>query len=224
MRGWPVLACGILLVGCGRSAFMEVGRHAGGAVLFLPGAGEEAAGPDDFVEEAEGPAPVEPEPARPAEPPKEEPPERRAIGLGVRAGAMLPGTGKKEDYLTGLMLGLFWRPGRNGSRLGYELELAYRQGESESGLEQRRLIAGHANGLWHFARNEVLSAYALGGLGLVSETVEDEELGTSSTLGSSMDFGVGVTVSGVDARVTYSILLGSENVGGAFGASLGYVF
>ena len=198
-------------------------------VLPVPEPGGVAEAPEEPVAPPEEPETVEPEVAvvesEPIEVKEEAPRERAPIGLGVRAGALLPGAGEKENYSSGLLVGLFWRPGLNGSRLGFELGVRFGQVGSDSGVEESAVLEGTADALWHMARNETLSVYAVGGLSLVAEQVKHEELGTSSNLGSALNLGAGATVeSGLDVRVTYLLLLGSENVGGALGASLGYMF
>ncbi len=168
------------------------------------------------VEARPEPAPVAPEPAIPRQAPG-----RPSGGLGVRAGVLVPGKGKQEEYDPGLTVGLFWqrRRGEN-ARLGYELELGYGQTEAESGAQTNTLLALRANALWTIRGG----GYAAGGLTLAQETVDDDDFGKSTATGSSLDVGGGVEFSGVDIRLTWSFLVGSDNVDDLFAATVGYVF
>ena len=59
----------------------------------------------------------------------------------------------------------------------------------------------------------------------MSEATEDQELGSASALGSTLNLGAGATFAGrYDARICYLALIGSENVTGATSASFGFMF
>ena len=157
-----------------------------------------------------------------------EPPPRRVTPvrqptLGVRAGMLAPKDESLGGYDSGFAAGVFWRPNRNGSRLGYELALDF--GQAESDFESSTLLRGQALALWHFARGKAYGAYALGGLSLLSEQVDDDQLGGTSNVGSTLDIGAGATFARrYDARVSVSLLLGSKNVDSVISAAFGVMF
>lgn len=152
-------------------------------------------------------------------PPAEESAAGKKHAFGVRAGVFMPGGG----YRAGPSVGLFWRP-NGGARLGYEVAVNLGRTESDTGYEESILVGGHAAALLKLARTQRSDIYALGGVGFLSETREDVDLGTSTGRGMAIDLGAGVAFrGGLDARVTYSILMGSEGSGLA-AATVGYVF
>ena len=147
-------------------------------------------------------------------------------GLGIRAGYMIPKNAERVDFEPAVSFGLFWRQALGGnSRFGYELEMNFTGGESESGLEESNLVGGHAHGLWRLYQDDNWHAYALGGVSILTESASDRELGGNSATASSVGIGAGATFARrYDARLVYSFLIGSDNVGGTVAASLGVMF
>ena len=147
-------------------------------------------------------------------------------GLGIRAGYMVPTSADRVDFEPAVSFGVFWRAAlRGNSRFGYELELNFTGGESESGLEESSLVGGHVHALWRLYLKDSWHAYVLGGISILTESADDQELGSNSATGSSVGLGVGATFARrYDARLVYSFLIGSDNVGGTVAASLGVMF
>ena len=138
---------------------------------------------------------------------------------------LAPNGDSRGGYDSGFAAGVFWRPNRNGARLGYELVLGFGQSKAESGVESSTLLQGQANAHWQLVRGRSYDVYALGGLSLLSEQVDDDQLSDTSNTGSALDIGAGATFSGrYDVRMSYSILLGSDNVDGVISAAFGVMF
>ncbi len=170
-------------------------------------------------------APADEAPAEPGPEAPDVPATGKRYGLGVRGSVLLPGSARREDYVRGLAVGILWRQTLGASRLGYEVEVAFGGMKSQSGLESSDLVVGRVWAVIRLLRRNSYAVYALGGMSLVSEEAEDTELGRTSIIGSTVDFGAGTTFGGrFDARVTYSVLVGSENVGGIVAASVGVMF
>ncbi len=224
---------------------LEAGRHTETVTIA---AGQAAGSPKVIALELTAlPRPVEakPEPLPLIEPPKRPalPPVRidvprvtdrdeenipwadRIDGLGLRAGMLVPGSGDTLDYDTGMSIGLFWRPARPESALGYELEVRFADVESETGSEASTIFGGHAYVLWQAYQDGTVFLYALGGLSTISEQIDTDRFGSGSAFGAAVDIGAGVTFrQRFDAQLSYSLLLQSNNVGDAFMASLGVMF
>ena len=229
---------------------LEAGRHPGTVTIA---AGQAAGSPKVIALELTAlprpveakPEPLPPKPLNETEPPKRlaPPPVRidappvkdrdernipwadRIDGLGLRAGLLMPGSGDTLDYGTGMSIGLFWRPARPESALGYELEVRFADVESETGSEASTIYGGHAYVLWQAYQDGTVFLYALGGLSTFSEQVDNDRFGSGSAFGIAVDLGAGVTFrQRFDAQLSYSLLLQSNNVGDVFMASLGVMF
>jgi hypothetical protein len=160
-----------------------------------------------------------------APPPRLDGAAKKTLGIGIRGGAIVPAAAELAAFEPGTIVGAYWRPPVSIGKLGIELEVAVSQNESAGGYESSTLMRAGASALLYLRRRGALDLYTLGGASLLSEQTEDEDLGAETATGASVDIGLGATVGRrVDARVTYSMLVGSENVSGIAGGSLGYAF
>ena len=189
--------------------------------------------------------PPEPPPAEPSEseplltetieepPPADEPVEPPPVPvddagrgrMGCHAGVMLPGAGKLGGFGLGYAVDVFYRSTSARSRFGYEIAIGVGGSESENGFESSTLTTGSASAIVHLTRGERSSVYALAGMSIAAEESVDSEAGTTSSMGSLVDVGLGGTFGQrFDARLKYSQVIGSENVDGIVGVLAGVSF
>ncbi len=111
---------------------------------------------------------------------------------------------------------------RNGSKVSCEFGLDFGGWGQSDGYESS-LLGGRLDVLFPFLEGR---AYALSGVGAFAEFVEDvlrDERRTNTA--AALDFGCGYVFGGrLDARFTYHVWLGSENLTGQALMSVGYLF
>lgn len=226
MRGWTVLACGVLLAGCGRSAFMGAGGQAGGAMLFLPGAGEEAAGPDDFVEEAGKPVPALQKEEEPVEEAEARPRQRR---FGVRVGYLgFVGAAEREVDPAFVFGGSYDLKLKRESPLSLELGIdAAPAVTTVSGDYTSVLVFARAGAKWSFSEERRIRTCVAGGVAGLFESTRNEASGTTSQNSAALiDIGAGLRdgQGRWEGRVSYVLPVGSSNVSEFLMLSLGLGF
>lgn len=151
------------------------------------------------------------------------PPERKPLGLAVRATFLAPGAESKEPYDETFALGLSYAPPRAANRrLSYEVSVDF--AETESDLGESRLII--VRGTARYGLGEDSRFYLLGGLGYMDEDVTDNKKGKIDAKGGLLlDLGAGARVwRRLHARLMLSLLAGSDNARNVVGLSLEYRF
>ena len=149
--------------------------------------------------------------------------EEKLLVFGVRLGVFAPSGSKEEfaEYDVGPLGGAFLR----GLQLA-EKSLAWEAGVELTGLDTPELY-GSTNllrlrgsilyGKWYSESSTKF--YLLGGGALLVEMEAD----TSGKVGS-LDLGAGICLGKLDARVGFSVLIGSQNVKNVATAAVGYLF
>jgi hypothetical protein len=152
-------------------------------------------------------------------------PRRRKGSFGFHAG-ITSALGEESDALDGgRKLAVFWRSPIREGKLDYELQLGFGSSDLAGNLGSTSQTSGAASALFYLVSRPGTSIYALAGMSVLSETVSDIELGDTTSMGAKIDLGIGATFKRrFDARLEYSILLGSENLSGAIGLLAGVVF
>lgn len=148
----------------------------------------------------------------------------KQIGLGVRASYLLPQSQKKkEEFEAAPVIGVFYRsplPEAQNAFLGYEIALEF--GQSESDIGESRFIVVRGAGLVYLGKNRTF--HLLGGASFVREDLTDNAAGGigGATGGVTLDVGFGATFAReqLGVRLTYTLLLDSDNVNGLLGIAL----
>lgn len=217
------LAALFVFAGCAGARLSDsAGPPALSRTRVLPAAeGEE----DEFGVLLEEPKPVEPAPA-PAPQPAPEPKERE-WRAGLRAGLLVTGP-TEEAWNAAFFLGGYYR-GSPLKRLVYELGVDLATVESDDGSTTSQLLFLRGEvllGKWN-PEEEGTSFYALAGAQGISEQAKLNGSGkTEPRMGASINLGVGLgSVKGAwDARVVYSVVVGSDNAKGSILAAAGFSF
>lgn len=154
--------------------------------------------------------------------------EPRQSALGVRAGMLLPTSGDAADYDPDFLFGLYYRSSRlNGESFNYELALGIGS-TSDGGGYGTRPATGSFNVLFPLGKADAGTRwYLLSGLGGMAELVDEDATDDEyMNYAGILNLGGGLAFGGrkFDLRLAYSVLLGSENVGGHGVFAVGYCF
>lgn len=152
-------------------------------------------------------------------------PNKRKGSFGFLAGVTSALGGRSDALDGGRTLAVFWRSPIREGKLDYELQIGYGTNDLAGNLGSTSRTSGAASALFYLVSRPGTRVYALAGMSVLSETVSDVELGDTTSMGAKLDFGIGATFKKrFDARIEYSILLGSENLSGVIGLLAGVVF
>lgn len=201
----------------------------GEIVIEAPGAKGSPVAISVILEVKRKPKPPEPKRPKPPELPGGPPlREGRRARFGVRAGVAMPGSGELRDYDSGALFGFYYcRARRDGGSLSYEIGFdVCASGESDE--YETRPVGGRFDVLFAFGgRGGGARPYVLSGFTGFVEFVDDQLTGTEYTnYAGALDLGVGAALVGgrLDARLTYQVLLGSDNLKSMSLLSLAYGF
>jgi len=153
----------------------------------------------------------------------------RVSRFGVRAGILAPTAPEEGDWSAGFRAGVYYR-GSGGTV--YELGADYTSAEADLGMGatvSTKVYSFRCDvlfGKWSDADSKA-TFYLLGGgeLGMETGTWEStgEELEARAG-GVNLGIGLASPKGSWDARVVYSVLVGSDNAAGTIGATMGFAF
>ena len=220
-----------------RTRLVSGGGDEAGIVIEAPGAeGSPLTIPIAVaVEEPEPakPAPEKPKPVVRGPGPEPEaalsPPVPGGGGRGkiaVRVGFMLPGSGSKTGYDSSPFFGVQYRmPRKESSKLSYEIGVERASSDAEGVGASSQLTTGRADVLFHVGGGNGGAWYLMSGLGGMIDKADLPGASESYKVGL-LDLGAGMGLAGgkLDVRLSHSLLLGSENVGGMTQLSMAYSF
>lgn len=146
---------------------------------------------------------------------------RRPLGIGLRAGYLLPAGADVSRYAGAFSLGATYTIAPKESRTSYELGLDVAGSDEEAGGSSSSLVFLRAAALYS-PLSPGGPLYLLGGASLLLESVAGGE--ASSNSAGAIDLGLGGRFGAIDARLAYLVYVGSLNVKGALALSVGYTF
>jgi len=142
-------------------------------------------------------------------------------GIGVRVGYLLPVSEDQDDYEGAVAVGVCYAGVMK--RLPYEIGVDFAQVNTEAGIDEATIYSLRCDVF--FSRWNAYSGpntYLLGGFGVdfASPDAGDSEFAGILKLGG----GLAMAQNRFDIRATYGITIGSDNIGGLVGVSVGHQF
>lgn len=219
MRGKLVAVSAVFLAGCSSSMLAGAGGRPGAFSRYLPGAEEEAAGPDDFEKPVGEAKPPEEE-----KPPEKAPPAPRRGTFGARAGMLFfTGAGEREvdpAFLVGASYA--FRLVEEGA-IDIEFGLDGAPVVVSDGDYSSSLVFLRGGARWTFGRGPrgCVAAGVSGAFESASSDPLDVDAQNSVML---IDLGAGLVGRYWEVRAVYSVVVGSGNAQGLAQLTAGVSF